>query len=178
MTCDSSLASAEDSASRSLETVIDDGNSRDLLARMPSGEPISTEFLSRVLGGGPSLHDFHVDESSVIKGRHSTTFRLVLHRLEIIDGMETAERKDEIGGICFSAHRNDLNSPSATLRSDCISHVGSSQEVCKAVPPRDNQPSSIFVKRVVCRDLPERPLQKWRCEPKVAWRSSMPNTSS
>ncbi|CAN0100854.1 unnamed protein product, partial [Laminaria digitata] len=66
-------------------------SNRDDVAKMPSGEPISAAFLSSLLGATPgagaraaggaaaTVTRYRVDPPSVIEGRHSTTFRLLLN---------------------------------------------------------------------------------------------------
>ncbi|CAN0137807.1 unnamed protein product, partial [Discosporangium mesarthrocarpum] len=84
------------------------------VARLPDGKPITPAFLTSVLPG--EVVGFEVDESSIIEGRHSATFRLRLER-----------REDTGEGV-----------------------------------EGEKAPTSVFVKRMVCRDLLPRPLHKWR----------------
>ncbi|CAM9524010.1 unnamed protein product [Choristocarpus tenellus] len=84
------------------------------VARLPDGNPLSSIFLSTVLL--EEVIGFEVDETSIIEGRHSATFRLRL------------KYRNQGTSICGG---------SVT-------------------------PDTVYVKRMVCRDLPPRPLHKWR----------------
>lgn len=132
------------------------------LAKMPSGEPISSEFLSSILGG-PPIVGFRVDGSSVIQGRHSTTFRLLIDRLKRQpspggDSDETTRRitKNDGGvdGGCNSravgGGAEDTNRFSSAVHRKEDGDAGE----CWA--------NSVFVKRMVCSELPARSLAKWR----------------
>lgn len=103
-----------------------DGSTETLysLLRMASGETsISAAFLSSVLPDGDvaPVVTFSLDEGSVIEGRHSTTFKLLLNR----------SRRTEITGL--------------------KDHTGGTQFI-----------KSVFVKRVICAELPKQPLSKLR----------------
>lgn len=116
-----------------------------LLAKMPSGQPISTDFLSNILGG-PPIVCFRVDESSIIQGRHSTTFRLHLDRHE-------SKRLGKGGqGALPDSNNGSLGGSSSTWAPD--QEGGESTGGCG--------PTSVFVKRMVCDELPARSLAKWR----------------
>ena len=135
-----------------------DSSSRDELAKMPSGEPISAAFLSSLLPsanttgagagaagagsatGGGVVTSFRVDPTSVIEGRHSTTFRLLLN-----PPPSSARCLDP-----ESRTNNDV---------DCCAEravIHSSTRTAVVVP------SSVFVKRIVCKELPARSRSKWR----------------
>lgn len=113
-----------------------------LLAKMPSGQPISTDFLSSILGGPPVIQ-MHIDESSVIQGRHSTTFRLHLDRHE-----KSTSTNGGLGKGCGRAVNGSLSVRVPNLKG------GESS--------RGYWPTSLFVKRMVCDELPSRSLAKWR----------------
>lgn len=134
------------------------------LAKMPSGEPISFEFLSSILGG-PPITGFRVDGSSVIQGRHSTTFRLLIDRLKRpnIDSFS--------GDSDGSTHRITNNDGGVDGESSGRAVVGGAENtngLPSAVHRKEDGDgdecwaNSVFVKKMVCNELPARSLAKWR----------------
>lgn len=117
------------------------------LAKMPSGEPISPAFLSQLLPCGSSspITGFGVDEESIIEGRHSTTFRLLLERS--LPSVAENRRFES------SAVRDNANVSETSPRTFPPVNINSRAGVI---------PSSVFVKRIACKELPARPLSKWR----------------
>lgn len=130
-----------------------DSSSRDDLAKMPSGAPISAAFLSSLLaastngaaGGAAAVTSFRVDPPSVIEGRHSTTFRLLLNP-------PSYARCSEPGSRAEGIHNSTENTSGSATRGADAGAVGAGTDI----------PSSVFVKRIVCKELPARSLSKWR----------------
>lgn len=131
------------------------------LAKMPSGDdPISAAFLSTVLGccddgegDGQRITGFCVDQGSVVEGRHSTTFRLLLDR---------EDRKGGVGSTTTSV--TDSSGNGATSTAAVPESVTS--PISTSIDTRTRSSTtirSVFVKRMTCRELPARSLSKWRC---------------
>lgn len=144
----------------------DAGILRHRVARMPWGDPISPEFISRILVAEPPVRDFRVDEASIIDGRHSMTFRLLLDR---------RPSKESIGGAC-STQQGVPDTPQNVGETKSVGAipVRESSNTCASLStrggcsPRNSLnwptvwPTSVYVKKMVCRELPARPLVKWR----------------
>lgn len=119
------------------------------LAKMPSGdEPISAAFLSTVLGcdGQRQITGLRVDQGSVIEGRHSTTFRLLL------------DHEDGKGGMGIAA-ASVTDSSGNGARTTTTTVVECDESVAY---PSTRRTRSVFVKRMTCKELPARSLSKWR----------------
>ena len=137
---------------------VDSSSSRDDLAKMPSGAPISAAFLSSLLaastsgaaGAAAAVTNFRVDPPSVIEGRHSTTFRLLLNPPSRARCSKAGSRAE---GILSSTE--NTTSSSTTRGADAGADAGGAGAGAAI-------PSSVFVKRIVCKELPARSLSKWR----------------
>lgn len=125
-------------------------------AKVPSGELISAQWLTSVLrphglpaDHAPMVTSFDVDKTSVIEGRHSTTFRLCLDW-----SSSTVAREGAAGsaGVGSAATVDDGGATSGPAN-------GSSTGVVDSWRPM----SSVFVKRMTCSELPARSPIKWRC---------------
>lgn len=129
---------------------------------------------------GPPVRGYRVDEPSVIRGRHSTTFRLLLDR-----GNDHHNDKSSSGGVFdydgdtttrdvgmanehHSGFAGGESSRKTTLcGNQSCNHGGGCQraEGRVSVGPgriKEASPTSVFVKRVVCSELPPRSVAKWR----------------
>lgn len=145
-------------------TSCDAGTLRHRVARMPWGEPISPEFLSRMLDAEPPVRDFSVDEASIIDGRHSMTFRLLLDR---------RPSEESIGEAC-SAQQGVPDTPHNVGETEGLGARRESSETCASWSTNGGcssrnslngtavWPTSVYVKKMVCGELPTRPLVKWR----------------
>lgn len=130
------------------------------LAKMPSGDdPISAAFLSTVLGccdgegDGQRITGFCVDQGSVIEGRHSTTFRLLLHR---------EDGKGGVGSTITSVTDSSSNGATSTAAVDVTESVTSPTASTSIDTRSSTTIRSVFVKRMTCKELPARSLSKWR----------------
>lgn len=117
-------------------------------AKVPSGELISEDFLTKCLpdvaAATGAVAGFRVDESSLLVGRHSTTFRLLLDWSP--SSTDTCKSAGDSAGAAGAG--------AATV-------VGQSQDGTD-VQPGGGPVGSVFVKRMTCRELPPRSLIKWR----------------
>lgn len=134
------------------------------LAKMPSGDVISAAFLSSLLeaahrdtiaGRGTAIAPIsalRIDEDSVIEGRHSTTFRLLLdrHPTAVCNRAAAAREAPAVAA--------DHASGEAQAHHD----VGPPTAVHDPVAEHDIGATSLFVKTMYCKDLPARSLSKWR----------------
>lgn len=118
-------------------------------AKVPSGELISEDFLTKCLpDAGAKVDRFGVDEASLLVGRHSTTFRLQLEWSPFsTDKPEPAGGSTAAAATAVTGQNHD---------DDAVQPDGSKADGgCDPV-------SSVFVKRMTCRELPARTLIKWR----------------
>lgn len=124
-------------------------------AKAPSGEPISAAFLTRALVPGDAaaaeISGFRVDEASVIQGRHSTTFRLLVDWSSSPTG--AARRAGESAAAAAAAVGNNR---------DALEAGGSMSSSSSTVTCSCDPVGSVFVKRMTCGELPPRSLIKWR----------------
>lgn len=135
---------------------------RHRVARMPWGEPISPEFLSRMLGAGPPVRDFRVDEASIIIGRHSTTFRLLLDRQSSKESIGEASSAQQ--GMPSTPHNVGETKSVRESSKSCasLSTNGGCSSRSSLNGGTTVWPTSVYVKKMVCGELPARPLVKWR----------------
>ena len=140
-----------------------DSSCRDDLAKMPCGKPISAAFLTSLLGGttgaagaASTVTSFRVDPPSVIEGRHSTTFRLLLNPPSYARCSEPGSTADGVDGDDVGCGVECAAIHSSTEKSSTGGAGGAGGAAAAAIP------SSVFVKRIVCKELPARSLSKWR----------------
>lgn len=150
----------------------DDGTSRRPLARMPSGDLITASFLSEIVGHSTLVGDYLVDEGSVIEGRHSTTFRLLLLQCGNVKDAVTVRQGFPTQGAAETSRK--IESADATYLSndarvssgenEAVGVMGNRNTVISTTASSEvATPTSLFVKRVICSELPSRSLRKWRC---------------
>eukprot|EP00752_Nemacystus_decipiens_P017867 g16019.t1 len=116
-------------------------------AKVPSGELISEDFLTKCLpdAGAAQVTSFRVDEASLLVGRHSTTFRLLL------DWSLPPTENSKPAGVSAAA-------AAAVEHTQDTVHADGERKA----PRRADPVGSVFVKRMTCRELPPRSLIKWR----------------